>query len=431
MMAMGKASLSSAIARAVMAVVAVAVVASGCSGSSDRPTLSANPAQDAINATASAGPATFKGTVTDTAGHTNPISGSWSGSLAAANGAQATGGVATTVSVGTAPPAPIEMRWTGGNLYLKRVVAPNATEANAGPVSIFARDATDRPWTSLGADTAAGALLLRPFNPAALLQQMSNAGAAVAGTGTVNGASVTDIRTTKPLAVMGWWSTVTADVFVDSHHRVVRVKLTSPIGGVQYDVTYGKRAAIQPPPTDQLAVATAASQTVNLVEPYTVATSGTTNGVTWKLERAKGENGTICWHFDATPPLAQVITNRPDGARCIAPPAAGDAPEDTVQFPVDGKDSGSYDALAVSLPAGAKALTLGFVGGKTQPETPTPLFVWVGPSSPTPAYFGVTLADGTKIDCGAGAVSSVSDLTDDTLTARAAGAPWACLPANS
>jgi hypothetical protein len=426
---MGTLSSDSALLRGLVVAVSVAILTAGCSSSSGTPKVSASPVQDAIDATTAAGSASFTGTSVDSAHNKNNLSGSWSGSLTASNGANAAGDMVTKLSIGGAPPAPVELRWTGGRAYLQRVAAPSATAASAGPVVIFTRGAAERPWVSFDVGTTAGALLLRPFNPAALLDQMSRTGAKVVGTSTVSGHQVTDIRTTQPLPVMGWWSSVTPDVFVDSHHRVVRVRLTSPIGGVQYDVKYAKQAKIQPPPSDQIVVPNAAVQPVDLAEPYTVATSGTTDGIAWKLERAKGKNGTVCWHWNAKPPLTQVLSNRPDGARCIPPPAAGDPPESMVQFAVDGNGSGPYDALAVSLPVGVKALTLGFVGGKTQAETPMNLFVWVGPASPAPAYLGVTLANGTKIDCGAGSVSTAADLTDSSLTDHAAGSPWGCLPA--
>jgi hypothetical protein len=32
------------------------------------------------------------------------------------------------------------------------------------------------------------------------------------------------------------------------------------------------------------------------------------------------------------------------------------------------------------------------------------------------------------MDCGAGAVGSVADLTDPDTTANVAGAPWGCIP---
>jgi hypothetical protein len=80
----------------------------------------------------------------------------------------------------------------------------------------------------------------------------------------------------------------------------------------------------------------------------------------------------------------------------------------------------------VVFPPGVKALTLGFVGGKTQPATVVSPFVYVAPPTPTLGYMGVTLASGVHLDCGAGAIGSVQDLTDDTLTARALNAPWAC-----
>ena len=68
------------------------------------------------------------------------------------------------------------------------------------------------------------------------------------------------------------------------------------------------------------------------------------------------------------------------------------------------------------------------MGGKT---TPVPIdgdsAVWVGPTNPRVAYFGVTLADGTNVACGAGAVSTAEDLSDPMLTRNIERAPWSCV----
>jgi hypothetical protein len=110
----------------------------------------------------------------------------------------------------------------------------------------------------------------------------------------------------------------------------------------------------------------------------------------------------------------------------------GAAPEDTVTFVVEGNGTGSYNALAIALPSGAKDLKLGFVGGKMQPlATNGTLAVWIGPNDPVPGYLGMTLADGTKLDCGAGAIAVPSDLTDPSVNANIAGAPWGCLQHSS
>jgi hypothetical protein len=125
--------------------------------------------------------------------------------------------------------------------------------------------------------------------------------------------------------------------------------------------------------------------------------------------------------------LPEAGLKRPGDPRCVDRIKRDDDPEDIPSFVVIGDGTGTYDALAISLPPGVKDTKLGFVGGKITPVSAKSPIVWVGPSEPLPGYFGVTLADGTKLDCGAGAVATPEDLTDPTATRNLAGAAWGCL----
>ena len=57
--------------------------------------------------------------------------------------------------------------------------------------------------------------------------------------------------------------------------------------------------------------------------------------------------------------------------------------------------------------------------------------MWVGPSSPFPAYLGLTMADGTIVDCAPGAVTTPEDLTNPQLTERGDPGGLELPPANS
>ena len=407
----------------------VFLVLAGCSpGGSSRPKVvpSNDPVKNAAAATLAAGGAQISGQVSETAGAAGPVEGTWQGTLAKGDG-QAT----AKVSVNGVAPGDVELRWTGGVAYLSRIPAPHLVRTKAGFFSVLLRDASDRPWVRLPMNAGGGVvvLLASAFNPAALLDDMSRTGASSAGTTSIGGVSVTDLRTKQPRPLVGIWQNATVDVFVDAQHRAVRVKITSPSGGLSYDVThYGTKVDVAPPPKSDIVVGGTAP-TVELSGPYTTAASGTTNGIAWKLLRAPAQDGRVCWRWDATPNIKQVLQDRSDGAHCLAPPAANADPETTVQFVVDANGAGPYDVLGVVLPSGVKALNLGFAGGTTRAEAvpPNGPLVVVGPTRPVPAYLMVTLADGTILDCGAGAVGSVADLSDSTLTAGAAAAPWACV----
>jgi hypothetical protein len=404
-------------------VLTIAVACAACSGSSGSPTLSANPIVDAAKATLKAGSANITGQIVDAKGGHVALSGSWSGDLSATG----QGVVKTTVTVPGEQPAPVEIRWAKAFAYFDRVPVSPATQASAGILALFTRPAADKPWSKVTTQTVVTFGLLRAFDPPTLLAGIETSESKKLGQEKINGQDTTHYRTTKPSALMGWWTAATVDVWLDHQNRLVRTTISSPSGGLTYDVSnYGTKVNVQPPAASEIAI-TSSANTVQLAGPYSVAASGTTNGVAWRLMRANATDGKVCWRWDATPPIKQVVQDRADGARCVTPAGPGSDPEDTVQFVIDADGTGSYDALGVVLPAGVKSATLGFVGGKTQPVATTSPLVWVGPASPTPGYLGVVLADGTKLDCGAGSIGSVTDLRDDTATAHAASAPWSCL----
>jgi hypothetical protein len=271
------------------------------------------------------------------------------------------------------------------------------------------------------------ALVMIPFDPPAVLDRLAALKPrTVPGATQIDGKSAVDLRSTQTAAVVGWWTDAVIDVFVDAKGTVLRVKITGANGGLQYDVThYGSAVTVEPPPAREIANG-AGTPEIALTGRYRVARSGTTDGVAWKLLRAPANDGSVCWRWAATPPITQLLQNRPDGAHCLAPPAADADPESTVQFVVNTTANGRYAVLAVTLPAGVKSLTLGFVGGTVRAVPVASPFVWVSPVSPTMGYLGVVLANGTRLACGAGAIGSVADLRDSTLTARAGGAPWLC-----
>ncbi len=297
-------------------------------------------------------------------------------------------------------------------------------------VALFARPANARPWRKLVLTGQIIALLPSAFSPPALVKwiQARNVKVTTHAGETVGSVKTTRITTAAPVGI-GLWLGATVDIWVDKAARVVRVRITAPDGGLQYDVhDYGTAVKVAAPPANQIATKSELA-TPEPNGPFATVKSGTTGAVTWNLQRAPGTQGTVCWRWQATPPLQQAHLAKPDSPLCTPPPPAQSTdPTDYVQFVVDGNGTGSYDALAVVLPPGVKNLTYGFVGGKTQSLTPSTLVVWVGPTTPGKAYLGVTLADGTHLDCGAGAVSGVGDLTDPKITADLGTAAWACLP---
>ena len=392
-----------------------------CSGSGGG-SLGKDPLATVVAAMQKAGSGRINGSIDGPKG-TKPgtVSGEWSGDMTGSASVRA-GFVSRT---GTK--VPTELRWTAKTLYIKRATV--TLPANDTLV-IFTRVAKFKPWRKFGLGPGITEALGSAFSPLALLKELQQVKAAPTAHG---GETVGNVSTTRLsvrlTSVLGIWTGSTVDVWVDEHHLVRRVRIETPAGGVQYDVTdYGARVDVTAPAPNTI---TDESELVKIqaAEPFKTVASGTSAGVSWSLQRAAGTQGTTCWRWQASRPLAQQL-QAPEAGRCFRPVDPDATPDDQTQFLVYGNGKGSYDALAVVLPRSAKKLVLGFVGGKTQP-VPVPVgtpLVWVGPPSPFKAYLGITLANGSLVDCGAGAVTTVDDLTNPTLTGPAETAAWACLP---
>jgi hypothetical protein len=321
---------------------------------------------------------------------------------------------------------PTEMRWVDGRFYVKRTAA---TVPDNETLSLFARPDGAKPWRRFSI-TGFVPFLPAAFSPVALVDWLAQLRVPLekGANEPVGDVDATRLTTTRKITV-GVWVGATVDLWVDGENRVVRVRITAPTGGAQYDVEdYGAPVNVEAPPASDIA----SQSEVETPEPsgdFETVKSGVTNGVTWTFQDAPGTNGTVCTRWVATPPLPQPGLASPEAPQCARPlPATSEDPSELVDFSVHGDATGPYDALVVQLPAGVKRLTLGFVGGKTQELAPDRTVVWIGPTQPVKAYLGVTLADGTTMDCGAGAVASVADLTDPKITADVGAAPWGCIP---
>ncbi len=401
--------------RALLALIPViAASLSACSGggSTNANLSKTDPLSTVAKAMRQAGSGHIAGTVDAPKRKPKELSGVWKGGIQGESQSNAT----FTTRKGVLLPA--ELRVVDHVMYYRRTVAAVTGEPALG---IFARASDFKPWK---AARVAGIVTVIPaaFSPAALVEWLQQLKIPVR----VNIGKTTHITTTRPLAI-GVWLGATVDLTIDKRARVVAVQITAPTGGARYTVSdFGARVAVQAPP----AALISRGSELPVKKPagaFTTVRSGTTNGVTWSLQRAPGTAGTVCWRWKASPPLPEAGLKRPGDPRCVTRAGAHPDPEDTVTFVVDGNGTGSYDALAIELPAGAKDVKLGLVGGKIMPLAAGPVVVWVGPTEPAKGYLGVTLADGTKLDCGAGAIATPDDLTDPTVTRDAAAAAWGCL----
>ena len=121
-----------------------------------------------------------------------------------------------------------------------------------------------------------------------------------------------------------------------------------------------------------------------------------------------------------------LITDTSDGARCVPAASSADQLADQVRFVFEPKTVGTYDVFVALVPHDVRSATIGMVGGTLAPlaDVQSPL-VFVGSPQPPVAYLKLVTADGS-VECGRGAISTVDDLRDATLTVHVIGSPWSC-----
>jgi hypothetical protein len=397
------------------------VCAAGCSGGSGD-TEATDYLAALLTATADAGSGRVTGWIDGAEdAEEGRLEGEWKGDLTGEGSVRAEFESREGVAV------PVEMMWTDSVLYLERsVVDVPRHEA----LVLFTRDAKYPPWRTVGISGGVSMAIPAAFSPVALLDWLRRIHVTLTEEGDEELGSITATHYTsdKPAATVGLWTDATVDVWADDD-RVIRVRIASPTGGATYDVTdFGSPVDVEAPPKTEVSTVSELPA-IEPSAPFEVVTSGTDAGVTWALERSPGTEETTCWRFTATPPLAQ---QNEAGYRCLQGLRSDAEPDEQVEFLAYGNGQGSYDALAVTLPDGVNELRLGFVGNTSTIDVPVPSeetpLVWVGPPSPLKAYLGVTLADGSKLDCGAGGVTTAGDLINPQLTDMLHLSAWACLP---
>jgi hypothetical protein len=398
------------------ALFAVAACSSGGSQQAKARTI-----EDVATATRAAGAGSARGTIQG-AGNL-PLEASWTASK---DKASIDDGVATFGFVlGSKNIGDVELRWVGPTLYIGRPPRPASPGKLVGFQRVLLRMPNEREFLPMRMQyLSAIPMAFSPARLAALMASPTTHSASRPGP-KIGDSSTTEYYTTKPLFDVGPWPQASVSLWADSAGRVLRVHISSPSGGADYDVTgYKSQPAIQPPDRGKVVTPT------TLPPPtasgaYAPAVSGNTNGVNWTLLRAPGTRGTDCWKWSATPPV-KVLDTKADGSRCYLAPQPDDSAADATVFAVRSAPRGSYSALAVQLPKPAAKATLGLAGGKLEELKPSGQYlVRVGPSSPLPAFLTVTFSDGSKIECGAGNILSADDLTTTTDQQVSAG-DWAC-----
>ncbi len=397
---------------------ALALAAAGCSsGGGDGPGASKSPLGAIEAATTAAGAGAITGTVVAD-GANGRLTGRWDGATIP----RGSGDVVAALDARTE----LKLRWIAGKLYLARTGAvPAALTGAAGSLLGPAGS-----WRVVPANAVARTLVT-PFAPPALVRALRASDATVRTSPgpKIGGAKTEHLAITADLGLLFVWGNPKVDLWTDEGHRVVRVRLVSGTSSVRYDVGYHAIRAVTAP-TGAKGQSSNPDAALAPTGPYVEWASGEDAGLRWRVLRAPGNRGTECWRVEGVPPVTMRSTDAPDQARCLAPPDPTDAPEDQVVFPVLTDGATPHAVFAAQLPAGSQAV-IGFVGSATTRPLHVvgDVAVWAGPAEPAPGYLGVTLPDGTKLDCGVGAISAAGDLTDPSLAADAYAAPWTCVPA--
>jgi hypothetical protein len=415
-------NVKSAFSRAAIAPVAILVFAAGCSGGGSQKGLS-HTIQSVATATRAAGAGSAHGTVRGTGAASAPLESSWVEPSVA--NAQDNGRATFGMFFGAKSPGTVELRWIGNALFIGRVVRPSSVGRLVGFQSLLVRAPGDREFIPTSMTYIAA--VPGAFSPARLAAWMSGVSTQVKSRpgDAVGGTPTTEYYLTKPLPVLGPWTNVSVSVWADSHDRVLKAHLSSSGGGADYTVDgYTSQAQVSPPPQSQTVTPTTLPPP-HATGAYAVAASGKTGAVSWSVMRAPGTRDTECWKWVATP-AAKILNATADGSRCYLAQQPGDSQADATAFVVRTAPGGAYSALAVRLPDAPTKATLGFAGGRMLPLQPTgKTLVWVGPSSPLPAYLGLTFTNGKKIQCFAGTLIDVEDLKT-TSDSQVADGEWSC-----
>ena len=102
---------------------------------------------------------------------------------------------------------------------------------------------------------------------------------------------------------------------------------------------------------------------------------------------------------------------------------------DQFSVPIDGTGDTPYEMLGLLVPKGSTVEAVFFDGTRRPvPVDADGLALYAGSREPVLGAMTITLADGTKLDCGPGTINGPSDVgSGDAVDAF--DAPWNCLPA--
>ena len=328
-----------------------------------------------------------------------------------------------------------EFRIVGTNAYLRRAVFPGGTLG--GPPNAFVDPTGSGTWIGFGSSgSGLGGLILGAYVPEYLLNQVARVKPTWVSAGTARVGNRATHGWKAVLAVPGAVAALKALTLWTAGSDLARVDFTTTTGVTgRYDLVSARGVPhVKAPNASELVTSTAAEP----VGPYTQVADGSMSGVTYHVFRSASSKGGTCWRVDATPAYDDPIARGADRHVCVPSLTESGDPADEAQFVVDASDRSVYEMIGALLPHGATAvLTMGDGTTRTLPVDANGLALYVGPPAPIAGYLEVTLADGTKLACGPGSVTSASDATgggplasdgevDPIRQAKLRAQPWGC-----
>lgn len=359
----------------------------------------------------------IRGSVTDSNGNRYEIAGAWTGASVVVG----TGSIEAPLRAGNRF-VTATVRWVKGTTYFKRSTSASVS----GPLRPFVtRTAAEKAWLR----TPSGPLTTQPI--AAYLPTEAVEVVQRRGGGLTEGPGRSgdrEFRSKNAISLVPGLSTAHVQLWLNGRNQLVRLRFAPSGFVIEYTISDWGSPQIELPPTPE--EATSLQGTVAPVDMPTTAFSkireGSAGGVEWQLEQASGTRGSTCLRLGSTPGIS-LLGGNPDH-RCWTRyrPEIDDV-ESAVRFVLVDDGSSSTEFVVAAIPKGASNVRLGYVGStKLNGVDANTFLVAFGQAQSGPGYLGLTLDDGTKLDCGRGGIAIASDLLQSELIGNLAGTPWSC-----
>ncbi len=321
-------------------------------------------------------------------------------------------------------------RRRGSDAWIQRAVVTTPGVITFGlPLLIF-RGPARVPYVELTpANTTTADMLVVPFDPARLLDQLAQSKRVVRLVGTRGSGnsrrlhfsiqpSSSDARRLGIIEVSVWTTT---------DHIPVEVRVsTANAMRARYTITPNRTAVrVSAPPAAQ--IDSPSRPLPDATGPYVEVLTHVSSIGSVRVLRAPGTAGWTCWKLDATPaaPLAGDV--RPSGGVCVPP--LGAAPDDGFAIPIDTDANADVDGLGMLVPPGSRATGLRIDASPVELNVDDDgILLSIQPTANPLALITITTPANDVLVCGPGSITTAADVNEggvDAATVRAA--PWNCI----